>query len=119
MDPLHVERIGPSEQPVRCDEEGLDMSSYANYCHDQAADCARRARSASSPEIIAYCHTLELRWLKLARWAQKADSALGYEHDPAATLLPLRDKPAATYPMEYGKRAGELIARGARSLYRT
>ena len=119
MDPLHVERIGPSEQRVRCDEEGLDMSSYANYCHDQAADCARRARSASSPEIIAYCHTLELRWLKLARWAQKADSALGYEHDPAATLLLLRDKPAATYPMEYGKRAGELIARGARSLYRT
>ena len=119
MDPQYVERIGPSEQPVCRDEEGLDMSSYANYCHDQAADCARRARLASSPEMIAYCRTLELRWLKLARWAQKADSALGYEHDPAATLLPLRDKPAATYLVEYGKRAGELIARGARSLYRT
>ena len=47
------------------------MSSYANYCHDQAADCARRARLAS-PEMIAYCRTLELRWLKLAAWAQKA-----------------------------------------------
>ena len=48
------------------------MPSYANYCHDQAADCARRARLASSPEMIAYCRTLGLRRLKLARWAQKA-----------------------------------------------
>jgi hypothetical protein len=30
-------------------------------------------------------------------------------------LFPLPEKPA-TYPVEYGKRAGELIARGARSL---
>ena len=36
----------------------------------------------------------------------------------AATLFPLRDK-TATYPVEYGKRAGELIARGARSLHPT
>ena len=40
------------------------MSSYATYCQDQAADCARRARLASSPEIVAYCRSLELRWLK-------------------------------------------------------
>ena len=89
------------------------MSSYANYCHDRAADCARRARLASSPEIIAYCRTLELRWLKLAGPAQKAGGALGHESNPAAALSRLPDQPAATYPVEYGKRAGELIARGA------
>ena len=91
------------------------MSSYANYCQDQAADCARRARLASSPEIVAYCRTLELRWLKLAEQAQDTGGALGHESDPATTLFPLPEKPA-TYPVEYGKRAGELIARGARSL---
>ena len=109
MDPLHVERVGPSEQAGRWDEEGWGMS-YANYSQDQAAACARRARLASSPES-----TLELRWLKLAEQAQDTGSALGHESDPTATLFPLLEKPA-TYPVEYGKRAGELIARGARSL---
>jgi hypothetical protein len=80
--------------------------SYANYCQDQAAACARRARLTSSPEMVAYCRTLELRWLKLAEQAQDTGGALGHESDPAATL----------FPVEYGKRAGELIARGARSL---
>jgi hypothetical protein len=89
--------------------------SYANYCQDQAAACARRARLASSPEIVASCRTLELRWLKLAEQAQDTGGALGHESDPAATLFPLPEKPA-TYPVEYGKRAGELIARGAPSL---
>jgi len=84
--------------------------SYANYCQDQAAACARPARLASSPES-----TLELCWLKLAEQAQDTGGALGHESDPAATLFPLPEKPA-TYPVEYGKRAGELIARGARSL---
>jgi hypothetical protein len=91
------------------------MSSYASYCQDQAADCARRVRLASSPEMVAYCRSLELRWLKLAAQAQETGGALGHESDPAATMSPLPEKPA-TYPMEYGKRAGELIARGARSL---
>ena len=91
------------------------MSSYATYCQDQAADCARRARLASSPEIVAYCRGLELRWLKLAALAQETGGALGCEGDAAATLFPLPEKPA-TYPVEYGKRAGELIARCARSL---
>ena|SRR5437763_14623434 len=99
MDLLHVERIGPSEQPVRCDEEGWGMSSYANYCQDQAADCARRARLASSPEIVAYCRTLELRWLNLAEQAQETGGALGHESGPAATLLPLRDKPATLHTL--------------------
>jgi hypothetical protein len=56
-----------------------------------------------------------LRWLKLAEQAQDTGGALGHESDPATTLFPLPEKPA-TYPVEYGKRAGELIARGARSL---
>jgi hypothetical protein len=95
------------------------MSSYANYCQDQATDCARRARLASSPEIVAYCRSLEFRWLKLAEQAQQTGGgALGYESGLAATSFPLRDRPA-TYPVEYGKRAGELIAQGARSLHPT
>jgi hypothetical protein len=60
---------------------------YANYCQDQAAACARRARLASSPEIVAYCRTLELRWLKLAEQAQDTGGALGHESDPATTLF--------------------------------
>ena len=90
------------------------MSSYATYCQDQGADCARRARLASSPEIVAYCRSLELCWLKLAEQAQ-IGGALGHESDPAATWFPLAEKPA-TYPVEYEKRVGELIARGAASL---
>jgi hypothetical protein len=46
------------------------MSSYAKYCREQAADCARRARIASSPEIVATCRALQERWLKLADKAQ-------------------------------------------------
>src|SRR5262245_16249063 len=46
------------------------MSSYAKYCRDQAAECARRARLASSPDIAANSRTLELRWLKLAEKAR-------------------------------------------------
>jgi hypothetical protein len=47
------------------------MSSYAKYCRDQAAECARRARMASSPEIAANCLKLELRWIKLAERADR------------------------------------------------
>src|SRR6266550_1327386 len=45
------------------------MSSYAKYCQEQATACARRARLASSPEIVAYCRRLEFRWLRLAEQA--------------------------------------------------
>jgi hypothetical protein len=93
------------------------MSSYANYCQEQATDCARQARLASSPEIAAYCRSLEFCWLRLAQQAQGRGGAPGHESGPTATLFPLPDKPA-TYPVEYGKRAGELIARSARSLRR-
>ncbi len=89
------------------------MSSYASYCQDQVCACARRARLATSPEIVAYCRNLEVRWLRLVAKAQETDGALGRESGQAAILFP--DK-TATYPVEYGKRAGELIARAVRSL---
>ena len=43
------------------------MSSYAMYCQKQAADCARRARIASSPDIVARYRQLGLEWVKLAQ----------------------------------------------------
>jgi len=46
------------------------MSSYARYCRDQAGECARRARLASSPEVVVHCRQLELRWLRLAEKAR-------------------------------------------------
>jgi len=60
------------------------MSSYASYCQDQATDCARRARLASSPEVAAYCRSLEFRWLKLSKEAQETGGALGRESGLAA-----------------------------------
>ena len=59
---------------MRCEGEGWDMSSYASYCQDQATACARRARLASSPEIVAYCRNLQFRWLRLAAQAQLSES---------------------------------------------
>jgi hypothetical protein len=95
------------------------MSSYASYCQDQATACARRARLARSPEIVAYCRNLQFRWLGLAAQAQETGGALGHDSGlAAATLVSLRDQ-VATCPAQYGKRAGELIARGARSLRST
>ena len=91
------------------------MSSYASYCQDQATDCARRARLASSPQVVAYCRSLEFRWLKLAKQAHETGGVLGHERNLAVTLPPLQERPAA-YPTEYARRAGELIARSARSL---
>jgi hypothetical protein len=46
------------------------MSSYARYCREQAGDCARRARLASSPQVAANYRTLENRWLNLAKKAE-------------------------------------------------
>ena len=46
------------------------MSSYASYCQDQASDCARRARLASSPEVAIYWRCLGFRWLRLAEQAE-------------------------------------------------
>jgi hypothetical protein len=48
------------------------MSSYARYCREQAADCARRARIASTPQVAANYRVLESRWLSLAHKAEFA-----------------------------------------------
>jgi hypothetical protein len=53
------------------------MSAYARYCRDQAAECARRARIASSPEVAAERRALGLKWLRLAERAQAADRPFG------------------------------------------
>src|SRR5215471_11966989 len=39
---------------------------------------ARRARLASSPEIAAYCRSLEFRWLRLAKRAQETGGILSH-----------------------------------------
>jgi len=59
------------------------MSSYAKYCRDQAAECARRVRLANSPEVVANCRNLGLRWLKLAAKAEATDRALHASKPPA------------------------------------
>ena len=69
------------------------MSSYATYCQDQAADCARRARLARTPAVETYCRSLELRWLRLAEQAQET-SAPSWTHD--ATLGQATPRPLAT-----------------------
>src|SRR5262249_55483519 len=46
------------------------MSSYVKYCQVQAAECVRRAKLASSPELAAERRSLGLRWLRLAEKAQ-------------------------------------------------
>ena len=65
--------------------------SYASYCQDQGIDCARRARLASSPEIAAYCRSLEYCWLRLAKRAQETGGVLCHESGPATLLV--RGKP--------------------------
>jgi hypothetical protein len=59
------------------------MSSYAKYCRDQAAECARRVKMASSPEVAASCRELGLRWLKLA---EKAERPLGNTSKAAVAI---------------------------------
>jgi hypothetical protein len=46
------------------------MSSYSKYCREQAAECARRAKLANSPDVEGNYRMLEARWRKLA---EKAD----------------------------------------------
>ena len=93
-----------SEQPLRYGEECWGMSSYVSYCQDQAADCARRARLASSPEIVAYCRSLELRWLRLAEQAQEAGGAVSPHRQGAAVFSEVLQRPAnEPYP---ARRAG-------------
>jgi len=69
------------------------MSSYAKYCQEQATVCARRARLASSPDVVAYCRNLEFRWLRLAQQAHETGGALGYE---SGVPLPYTTSPLYT-----------------------
>jgi hypothetical protein len=64
------------------------MSSYASYCQAQAAECARRARLASSPDIAEERRNLGLRWLKLAEKARAA------RRSPAQASKPFVAAPA-------------------------
>jgi hypothetical protein len=60
MSPLRAGCFG-SEQT------GVAMSSYARYCQSQAAECVRRARMASSPEVVNHYRNLGLQWVALAQ----------------------------------------------------
>jgi len=60
------------------------MSSYVMYCRAQAAECARRVKLASSPEIAANHRSLGLRWLRLAEKAQAAPFGGTSKPEPAA-----------------------------------
>ena len=60
------------------------MSSYVKYCKVQAAECARRAKLASSPELAAERRSLGLRWLKLAEKAQATPLGRPREVESAA-----------------------------------
>ncbi|TMK07858.1 MAG: hypothetical protein E6G75_22855 [Alphaproteobacteria bacterium] len=60
------------------------MSSYVMYCRAQAAECARRVKLASSPEIAASHRSLGLRWLRLAEKAQAAPFGRTSKPEPAA-----------------------------------
>src|ERR1700750_2984957 len=57
------------------------MSSYVMYCRAQAAECVRRAKLASSPELAAERRNLGLRWLRLAQKAKAPP--LGGVREPA------------------------------------
>jgi hypothetical protein len=79
----------PSLEPLGFEQASLGqliMSSYAKYCRDQAAECARRARLARSPEIVANSRSLEQRWLRLAAKAE------------IATVRPAGNAPVGTSP---------------------
>jgi hypothetical protein len=69
---------------VKC--KGRVMSSYASYCQAQAAECARRARLASSPDIAEDRRNLGLRWLKLAEKARAASRPLTQASKPSVAV---------------------------------
>lgn len=66
------------------------MSSYARYCQDQVADCARRASLASSPEVATYWRRLGFRWLKLTEQQEGTRAVWGASDDVEASSLHFR-----------------------------
>jgi hypothetical protein len=63
------------------------MSSYAKYCRDQAADCARRARIASSPEVVANYRALHARWSRLAEKAEIESRRPIFSSEPSVAAM--------------------------------
>jgi len=59
------------------------------YCLAQAAECARRAKLASSLQIAAERRALGLRWLRLAERA-KASSRMSSSAAQTARAAPAR-----------------------------
>ena len=77
------------QRVARCDVgkcKGRVMSSYASYCQAQAAECARRARLASSPDLAEDRRNLGLRWLKLAEKARAASRPLTQASKPSVAV---------------------------------
>jgi hypothetical protein len=66
------------------------VSSYAKYCRDQAAECARRARLASALEVAQNCRNLESRWRRLAEKAELTDRSGGGSRERPAMEDPGR-----------------------------
>jgi hypothetical protein len=66
------------------------MSSYAKYCLEQAARCTRRARLASSPEVIAHFLRMEQRWLRIAEKADAKGEGLGFSKKAATSPMSIR-----------------------------
>jgi hypothetical protein len=69
---------------VMCRER---VMSYVKYCKAQAAECARRAKLASSPELAAERRSLGLRWLKLAEKAKATPLGRSREAESVAQGL--------------------------------
>ena len=67
---------GAASLPVCC-VRAYVMSSYVMYCRAQAAECARRAKLASSPELAAERRNLGQRWLRLAEKAKATPFSRG------------------------------------------
>jgi len=72
--------------------------SYAEFCQDQASDCARRARLARSTQIAAYYQDLGWRWLRLAEQAQETGGALGNRGELEALCPPRLHTAAVAKP---------------------
>ena len=93
------------------------MSSYCKVLSGSGYRLRPTSKIGEFTRDSGLLSKFEFRWLRLAEQAHGTGGALGHESGLTATLFPLHDKPAA-YPTEYAKRAGELIARSARSLHR-
>jgi hypothetical protein len=75
---------------LRSESVGAVMSSYAKYCLEQAARCTRRARLASSPEVIAHFLRMEQRWLKIAEKADAKGEGLGFSKKALTPPMSMR-----------------------------